>query len=358
MKIYQRYIFKELAKVFFLFLGSFYFLYILIDYAANMKNLHQEGLPLMEVGIYYLLQFASISEILIPVALLIASVKVATQAYIRNEIIALVASGVSYKKVLSPFLYCALFCTSLLYLNFEFITPLSASKLDTFKNVYLKGNDSKTPRLSHLQLNDGSLLLYGIYEPKRGAFSDAYWILGPDEIYRMKVLFPFAKTPRGKFVDHLVRDKNGDMKKKESFDTFSFPEMKFEEKALFEEVHPPEWQSLDALLKGLPSHPFSFALGKVNDREAKCKTILYHKLTIPLLSLLVCLGALPFCIQYRRAQPLFMIYALSLFGVICFFMLTSSCRILGESQVVAPLWAIFSPYLVCFTFFGFRYANV
>ena len=358
MKIYPRYVLKELAKVFFLFLSSFYFLYVLIDYAANMKNLHQEGLPLKEVGIYYLFQFASISEILIPVALLISCVKVATQACMRNEIIALVASGVSYKKVLSPFVLSALFCTSLLYLNFQFITPLSSAKLDTFKNVYLKGHDSKIAPLGHLRLKDGTLLLYGTYEPKRGAFNDAYWVLNPDEIYRMKILFPFAKTPRGKFVDHLVRDRIGEMKKKESYDTFSFPEMKFEEKALSEEVHPPEWQSLGTLFKGLASHPFSLALEKMNDREAKCKTLLYHKLTIPLLSLLVCIGALPFCIQYRRQQPLFMIYALSLFGVICFFMLTSSCRIVGESQVIPPLWAIFSPYLVCFTFFGFRYAAV
>jgi lipopolysaccharide export system permease protein len=345
MRIYSRYFYKELAKVFFLFLGCFYFLYVLIDYASHVKNLHQHGLPFSQVISYYFFQFSSMLEILIPAAFLVALIKVLLQVNLRNELVALLSSGLSYHRILAPFVLSSLVCGALLYCNFQFITPAASKRLDTFKSRFLKAGEEQNFEIGHLQLNDGTLLVYGAYDAAKGAFHDVFWVLNSDELYRIKTLYPREKTAKGLFVDHLVRDKNGDVRKKASHETLLFPKMKFEEKALYEAVNSPEWHSITGLLNSIPKQ---FTFEKVSDQEARSRTILFHKITVPLLSLLVCLAITPICLQFRRNLPVF----------IAFFMFISASKILGESQVISPLLALFSPYLICFTFFGYRYATL
>src|SRR5438445_399538 len=112
--IVHRYLYAELIKMVLLFIFCFYSLYVLIDYGAHMKTLHQEGLSFLNVIFYYTLQFAKRAEIILPFALLIGSLKVATSLNMRGELLALVTSGISYKNLLKPFLITALFVSSFL----------------------------------------------------------------------------------------------------------------------------------------------------------------------------------------------------------------------------------------------------
>ena len=99
-------------------------------------------------------------------------------------------------------------------------------------------------------------------------------------------------------------------------------------------------------------------MGKMNDREAEIATILFYKLAIPFACLLAVLAPAPFSIRFGRHLPIFLIFALSLFGMISFFTIVNSTIILGKSQIVPPLIAIGSAPLLAFLIFGRKYAQL
>ncbi|NGX55568.1 MAG: hypothetical protein KR126chlam2_01204, partial [Chlamydiae bacterium] len=148
--IWKRYFLRELAKVFLLFIGCFYFLYVLIDYSAHTKTLHQEGLPFFQVILYYLCQFTKRCDILIPIALMISSIKVLSSLNVRNEITAMVSCGIPTKTLLRPFFTIAFVSIAFLFLNFQYIQPLSLNHLNLFEDNFFKESSKDSSSVNHL----------------------------------------------------------------------------------------------------------------------------------------------------------------------------------------------------------------
>lgn len=348
--IWKRYFLKELAKVFLLFMGGFYALYVLIDYSIHTKAFHQEGIHVIDIAFYYVFQLTKRADMLIPIALLISTVKVLTTLNIHNEIVPLISGGVPLKTLMRPFLFSGAICTLVLYLNFQFIQPLSLTSLSAFEERYFKEQTSAQP-IGVLPLADNSLLIYQKFDTENHFFFDAYWYKNHDLIYRIQQLYPYEQIPLGKHIDVLVR-KEGQLTRIKAFETRTFPEMQFDTKDLFSARHPPRLQSLTQLFSNLSWR------GTLTDREAEATTIFLYKLTIPLTCMLVIFAPAPFCLRFRRHLSIFMIYTLALFGIITFFTCIHSCVILGESQVIPPLWAISMPLVLFFGIFGWKYAQL
>src|SRR5690348_8415177 len=86
--IWQRYLFREILKVFFLFLGCFFFLYSILDYSLHMQDfLVDKQIHLGHLFIYYFYQFIKRADLLIPLALLIATLKVLFSFNARGELV-------------------------------------------------------------------------------------------------------------------------------------------------------------------------------------------------------------------------------------------------------------------------------
>jgi lipopolysaccharide export system permease protein len=362
MKIYERYFYKEISKVFFLFLGCFYFLYVLIDMSLHLKTLQRESVPIYEMIKFAFLQWTKMAEILIPFAMLIATIKVLTTLNLKNELVALVTSGIPLKRLLRPFFIFALFCGFLLYLNFQFLQPLALPSLHHFEETYFKGKKENGSNVNHLMIENGtenpSLLIYQNFNPETRSFFDVFWMINHDEIYRIKTLYPFEKVAVGHFVDYLIRDANGEIVKKKSVERLTFPNLKLNQKTLFTASSPAEWKSLSQLVGLLSWKEPALGLNKTSDKRALLATLAYAKLLLPLLSVLSVLAIGPFCIKFNRNLSIFLIYALGLFAQIAFFMLIRASSILGTSQVLAPLIICTAPYLLFFSIFGFRFAKL
>lgn len=296
-----------------------------------------------EMCSYYLFQFTKHAEILIPLALLISSIKVLTTLNTHNEIVAMLSAGLSLKKLMGPFFFVATLCVIFLYINFQWILP-------TFERKDLKIKETNEP-IGSLNLVDDTLLIYQKFDPKPQAFFDAYWIENPDLIYRIEWLYPFTNPPLAKHVDVLEK-KSGMFKRIATYETQIFPQIQFEKSSLFTAVHPPSLQSLSQLFSALKWRK------TLKDKEAAVATIFFYKLFIPFACFLVILGPSPFCFKVDRHLPLFLIYAFSLFGIVTFFMLINSCVILGKSQILSPFFALMVPIVFFFSLFGWRYARL
>jgi len=356
--LWQRYFLKEILKIFLLFIGCFYFLYVLIDFSAHTKTFQNENLHLREIIVYYLFQFTKRADILVPIALLIATIKVLTTLNLKNEVVALVSSGIPLRSLLKPFFFVAGLCALFLYVNFQWIQPQAMARVDAFEESYFHHNakDTGMVPVNSLYLKDRSLLIYQSFDPIRKQFFDVYWIRDFNEIYHMKRLQPFNKIPTGNFVDRLVRTQAGEIVRIYSQQEVTFPHMEFDEKVLYAAAHPPFSQTLSELFHHFPWKEWNSS--KMSDRDAQVATYFYYKLLLPTLCFLVVLAPAPFCLRFSRRQRIFLIYALSLFGMIGFFTLVNSSVILGESQVIPPLWALCTPFLALYLMCGWRYAKL
>ncbi len=143
-KIWERYLFKETLKVFFLFLGVFYFLYAAIHHSTHMQEfLRSAHVSMLDIGIYYAFHFCKVAHLLLPLALLIGTIKVLTTLNANRELVALQACGMKLRSLLRPFFLLAFLCTALSLLNFEWLTPRAAAYIRDFRVAHLKSERRK-----------------------------------------------------------------------------------------------------------------------------------------------------------------------------------------------------------------------
>ncbi len=356
-KIWERYFIKEVLKTAALFLVCFYGLYVLIDYATHAGSFHRSGSSFSWkiILFYYILELVRHLEVLLPFAIVLATVKTLTSLNTHNELVALMASGVKLKKLLRPFLFLALVATALLYLNTQILVPHAMRQLKQLNETrsLTKVRNQNIGRVYSIVLEDGSTVLYQNYDSTQKYFFDAYWIRSLDEIYRIKFLYPYAQVPTGHFVDILKRDKGGNLIVIASPKEKVFPAMKFNKQTLFESMTLPEEQSYTDLWTKIPS------LESIkSEKQAQMVTSFYFKLAMPWLSFLAVIAVAPFCVRFSRYQPLFFIYAFSIFGLVSFQIVMDSAMVLGERQVLSPHLAVWPPFLTFLLFFGYRYTRI
>lgn len=354
-KIWERYFARELLKVLVLFLFSFFFLYACIDCSLHMEDFVKDSrIQILDVVVYYCFQFIKRASLLVPLALLVAAIKVLYSFNIHKELVALQVAGLKFKKLMRPLFIVATLCMLFNYAATEFLLPPSMNYLDRFYDKHFKRSreGGKKHPIRTLTLKDRSKLLYQSYDKAHAALFDVIWLQSSDEVWRIKYLSLDQGAPTGSYIDHLIRNKEGFFEKSESFDKRSFPEIKWQKDLPRKGFIPLENKSLSQLFR------LSFHKEKLSVYEKReAATQFWYKAMMPLLSLLVLIACTPFCVQYARKIPLFFIYTIALFGYIAFCMLLNASVILGENQILSPAIAIFIPFTLCSTFFVWKFAK-
>jgi lipopolysaccharide export system permease protein len=353
--IWERYFLREMSKVFVLFLFGFYGLYALIDYSNHSGSFQNYRFTFWNILTFYGYEFVTRMDVLVPFAILIACIKTLCTLNTNNELVAFMASGIKLKRLLLPFIAFGLFFTFAIYFNTEVLQPRALKFHKHLDHTRAKEKQKKNhhPHIQQLPLEDGSSIVFQNYEDVAERFFDAYWIRSIDDIYRIRYLYPHRDVPSGSFVEHLQRDDRGDLTITETFTEILFPAMLINAKTLVESVTSPEALSLSALHEKLSGQSELFS-----EKEARLLTTYYYKLAMPWLCLLAIIAPIPFCTRFSRTLPVFFIYALSIFGLVAFYLVMDAGVVLGERQSISPALAIWVPFSAFFAFFGYRFARL
>ena len=354
--IWERYIFRETLKVFLLFLGCFYFLYAMIDYSTHMQDFFvDKQIQMTHIISYYSFMFVKRADLLVPLAVLIASIKQLLSMNLNGELVALQASGISLKKIARPLLFLSALCVLFNYLSFEFFLPSSLNFLDRFRERHFKHarRGTRTEPVHALYMKDGSKIIYQSNDTQNNQFFDAFWIRSSDDIWRMKTLSSDPQNPVGTYVDHIQRNAQGNMTKTESFETYTFSPFKWQPDLAGKGYVPIENRKITELVHLLNGKKRASAV-----ERPQILSYLLFKCLMPLLPLLALIAVFPYCIRYSRSTPLFLIYTLSIFSFISFGALMDAGVILGENNVIPPMAAICGPFLICSLGFGWKFAKI
>ncbi|MBS0655410.1 MAG: LptF/LptG family permease [Verrucomicrobia bacterium] len=356
MLIWKKYFYKEIISTALFLLFSFYFLYIVLDLMTHIKDLRAGTTTFSTWALYYLCTFSRRLDILLPFTVLIASIRILLKLKTRNELVALLASGIPLQTLLRPLLLFSCAATMILYANFEFILPKALPQALFIQESHF-GNRSiieqSTP-LREIILKDSSKMIYRTYNPQLKQFQDVFWIASVDTIYHMKSLV-CEPYPTGKMVDLITRDKQGFLQKKTSYDELLLSNMHFDEQSLKNSITPPRDQSLTQLFSQMMLYTHS-----QSDRAMEIKGNFYFKLTFPLICLLAFVAVAPYCLHFSRTFSPFMTYLLSIGSLFCFFLFLQVLFVLakGQTAYIVPSWAIVTlPWLLAFCFFGKKYAR-
>ena len=357
IKIWERFVLKEIFKIFLLILCSFYFLFIIMDSSTHMEEIiKNKNVPYSSLFFYYILLFSKLSPLLFPLALLISTVKVLCSLNKNNELVAMQAGGISLKKITMPFLFVSLILTAINYLNIEYSIPYSLTYTRQFEKKYFAKQTKRPPKKKSVfvyQMDDGTRLIYQNYNSPEKSLFDVFWVLSSDEIWHMKTLTLEKPYPKGQFVDHIKRNSEGELEKKESYETYCFNTLSLDPNGKTSVGNPIENRSISDLYHLLQTKT-TFSISN----KAAIKTHLYYKLFIPWMSFLVVIGAVPFCIHSRRYLKVFLIFSLTIFGYLAFYMILDSSIILGENRVISPFLAIYPFPILFFIFFGRKFLKI
>lgn len=354
---WERYFYRELAKSTGLFLFIFYGLYVLIDYSSHLSGMHyhHSKLKIGELLIHYGCEFSARADILLPFGLLIGTIKTLTKLNAQSELVSLLAGGHSLRRLLLPYVATALFGVVLLYANNEFILPKALHRLNRLDEKYAdqRHRSKEELRALHLQLEDGSLLIYVTFNPISKNFHEAYWLASPEELWRMDELDPFATPPLGRLVDHFNRQES-ELTYQASYEEKTFPKMHFDHENLRASLTTPDQFSLSELLAEAPQEK----AGNKSEKGARLLTALNRKLALPWLALLAVIGPAPFCLRFSRHSHTFSIFAGGIFGLVAIYLILDAATVLGERQVVAPGIAIFAPMGFFISLFLYRFIRI
>lgn len=351
-RIWERYFLREILKIFFLFIFCFYGIYILIDFSSRSATHYAGKFSLGEMIKLYGFIFVQRMDILISFALIVAGVKTLCSLNIRNEIVALMSSGVKLKRLMRPFIFVALSLVALMYVNEQFFQPIAFRHINFLKDKHMDDNThlDLERNIQSLEVEDGGELVYHGYDSARESFFDVYWIKDINEIFRIKYLYPHEGIPRGRFVDHFERSQDGELLLVESEETHDFHSMRFHPDRLRQSIVNPRQESITSLWQHLPSKQTA-----LDDTGARTLTSFYHKLLMPWLCLLAIIGPAPYCLRFTRELPVFMIYLVSMITLVTFYLIMNSAMIIGENQVFPPFIAIGLPFAAYGAFFGWKY---
>ncbi len=152
MKILDRYILKSLLSTFFFVVLILLAVITVIDLTEKMDKFAKAGVTSGQIASYYLDYISWIGSFITPITMFIATVYVCARMAGHTEVIAILGSGISFKRFLLPFLVGASLIGSISFVLNGWIIPNSNKSRLEFEVQYIKNKYYFDQRNIHIQV--------------------------------------------------------------------------------------------------------------------------------------------------------------------------------------------------------------
>ncbi len=156
------------------FLGTFFFCIVLIltiavvfDFAEKIDNFMEKQAPVRAIIFDYYLNFIPYFAMLFaPLFVFIAVIFFTSKMAISTEIIAILASGMSFRRLMMPYFLSALFIASFTYALTNFVIPKSNRIRMEFEDKYYHASSKRiTVENIHRQVSKNVYVYMGTFNP-------------------------------------------------------------------------------------------------------------------------------------------------------------------------------------------------
>ncbi|MDQ2753553.1 MAG: LptF/LptG family permease [Bacteroidota bacterium] len=152
MKILDWYILKNFLVTFFFSIFLFTIIAVVVDISEHTDNFVQSGLSAWQIFMQYYIAFIPhIVALLFPLFVFIAVIYFTSKLAGRSEFIAILASGVTYRRLLVPYLIGGVLLGALLWFSNAYVIPRAEGRRLTFEANYVNGHPSNNDFASSFQ---------------------------------------------------------------------------------------------------------------------------------------------------------------------------------------------------------------
>lgn len=140
MKKIDRYILVKYLTTFFFCLILFTAIVVVVDISEKTDNFVKSKLPVSQIITDYYFGFIPrIDAMLFPLFVFISVIFFTSKMAGRSEVIAILSSGVSYRRFLLPYIIGGIFLSAVLWLGYQYVVPKANLKWATFEAKYIDG---------------------------------------------------------------------------------------------------------------------------------------------------------------------------------------------------------------------------
>ena len=350
MRILAQYVAGEFLKLFCFLILSFVAIYTIFDFIEKVDNFQEASVASGIMTSFFILQIPEITSLLMPVAVLMATVLTLGMMSKRNEIVSIKSSGISLLRYALPIVLLAGALTlGLAWLN-ENVLPETKSKTNFIWDVLV---EKRPKRLYHMEKfwykGQNSIYHVGFFDEKTSSLSAVvYYHFDSDFNLDMRVDARRARYLGGRWVffEGLLQ------KRMEGGGYSATP---FKEMA----VHLPERPGdFTRLIK--PSEEMSFAelrryLSKIEAEgydARRYRVDMQARISYPFVCLVMAIIGIPLALFKERGRALAPGVVLGLGASLIYWTGFSYVKLLfGYSGVMPPALAVWLPNLV-FIIFG------
>lgn len=153
MKIIDKYIIKKFLGTFFYAISLLILIVIIFDISENLDSFIKNEAPLRAIVFDYYLNFVPyFINLFIYLFTFISVIFFTSKMASDSEIIAILSSGISFRRLLLPYLVASLFLAVFSFYLGNFLIPKTNKIRRVFKNIYMEKLTKDNERNLHIQI--------------------------------------------------------------------------------------------------------------------------------------------------------------------------------------------------------------
>ncbi len=164
MRLLDRYILKRFLSTYFFVVLILLAVITVIDLTEKMDKYAKANLTALEILSYYVDYVSWIGNLITPITIFIATVYVCSQMAGHTEIIAILSSGVSFKRMLVPFFLGAFVVAVFSFILNGWIIPNSNKSMVAFEMQYFQTRYNYDKRNVHIQVAPATIMYLQSYQ--------------------------------------------------------------------------------------------------------------------------------------------------------------------------------------------------
>ncbi len=302
MKLIDRYIIKQFLLTAFFSLIAVLVIFIVIDAMEKLDDFIDRQATVSTIAAYYIFFVPEIIKLIIPVAMLLASLFVTARMSTQNELTAMKSGGIGLYRLMVPYLAVALVVTvASVYFN-GWIVPLANKKKFAIERAYIDRNPGGRAESNiYFQDSPTKILSIGYYDDTRSTasrvsiqnFSDTNFTVLVERIDAANMRWD--DTAKGWILSNGIRRWFGDGKERlEEFTTQPAGRLHFDPEDLRKKQEKPDEMDYFTLERFIENQQ------RAGQDVSRWLIAFYSKISFPFATVIVVLFGVPFSSMRRR----------------------------------------------------------
>tara|TARA_B100000575_G_scaffold294620_1_gene312274 strand:+ start:4608 stop:5675 length:1068 start_codon:yes stop_codon:yes gene_type:complete len=167
VKIIDKYIIKKYLATFFVMLGLFIPIGIMVDFAEKIDKFRENEVSTDLIVGYYFDFIWYFGNQLYPIFLFLAVIWFTSRLANNTEITAILSSGISFRRFAMPYFFSATLIVLFAIISGMFIVPISNKNFNEFISENVKSDEKRKTSRLFKQINDNEFIYVSSYDPKR-----------------------------------------------------------------------------------------------------------------------------------------------------------------------------------------------